>query len=387
MDFVVVSTADWDNKFWTNKQHNSVVLAKLGHRILYIDSLGIRKPTATVSDANRIIRKVKRMLSCVRKVDDNIWVMSPISLPWHGNFIIDAINDHILKYSIKLFILKHNFKKSILWSYSPIVDNLCNCNYFDIKIYNCVDDISEQPGMPKEFIKKKELELSKKVDFIFVTSHELYNQKKQLNKNTFYFSNVSDYDHFAKAQNKNSFIMPKDIKNDKKIKVGFVGAISSYKLDFTLIYEVARAYSEMTIYMIGKIGEGEPNTDVSLLKSLDNVIFLGAKEYNELPRYIAFFDVCILPCNLNSYTKSMFPMKFFEYLASGKPIVSTELDSIQEFSEYCYFAKNSKEFGENILRAYKENSNLMIEKRQNLAKNYTYETRMEKMLAQIKVKN
>ena len=160
-------------------------------------------------------------------------------------------------------------------------------------------------------------------------------------------------------------------------------AISSYKVDFTLIYEVAKEYPEMIIYMIGKIGEGELNTDVSLLKSLENIVFLGAKEYNELPRYIAFFDVCILPCNLNPYTKSMFPMKFFEYLAAGKPVVSTELDSIKEYSKYCYFAKNSKEFGEYILRAYKENSDLMIESRQNLAKNYTYENRMKKMLALI----
>lgn len=381
MDFIVVSTADWDNKFWTNKQHNSVILSKMGHRVLYIDSLGLRKPTATVSDANRIIKKIKRMLSWIRKVDNNIWVMAPISLPWHGNILVDTINNYLLKYSIKTFIIKKRFKNIILWTYSPIVGSLCNSNFFDLKVYNCVDNIAEQPGMPKEFIQKKEIELSQEADFIFVTSHELYKEKKKINSNTYYFSNVADFNHFSKARNQHKFTIPSDIKYNNKIKVGFVGAISSYKVDFLLIYNMAKEYSNIIFYLIGKVGEGEPNTDVSLLKKLENIVFLGSKEYNELPRYIAFFDVCILPCNLNSYTKSMFPMKFFEYLAAGKPVVSTRLDSIKEYDEYCYFADDYKEFAFKIIQAYNENNELKMNFRQALAKKYTYENRMKKMLS------
>lgn len=133
MDFVVISTADWDNPFWTNKQHNTKVLADMGYKILYIDSLGLRKPTGTVSDFQRILKKLRRMIFCVRKVDANIWVLSPLSLPWHNNKFIEAINEELLKLYIKLFCKYHKFKNVVLWTYNPIVDYLVDFSVFEKK--------------------------------------------------------------------------------------------------------------------------------------------------------------------------------------------------------------------------------------------------------------
>lgn len=242
-----------------------------------------------------------------------------------------------------------------------------------------MDEISGQPGMHREFIKKKEINLLKNVDYVFVTSKTLLS-KKIYNKNTFYFGNVADYNHFSKAVTIR-YEMPKDLHSDIQKKVGFIGAISGYKLDFGLILNCAKSLPEVDFYFIGKIGEGEPNTDVEILNKQKNIIFLGPKDYSVLPQYLQFFDACILPCNINEYTDNMFPMKFFEYLAAGKAVVATELKSILDYKDYCYISKNENEFINNIQKTIdigKDPS--LILKRQLLAQEFTYESRMRNML-------
>ena len=86
------------------------------------------------------------------------------------------------------------------------------------------------------------------------------------------------------------------------------------------------------------VGEGDPNTDVSILENHKNIHLLGPKEYDELPSYLKYFDVALLPNMINSYTDNMFPMKFFEYLAAGRKVVSVNLKAIQEFKDYVYIS-------------------------------------------------
>lgn len=379
MDFIIISTADWDNPFWTNKQHTARALAKLGHRVIYVDSLGIRRPTATIIDFKRICGKFKRMINGIRQVEKNIWVIAPISIPFQSNNLIRNISQKMIIKKIKDVMYSLNFKNPVLWTYNPLTSYLIG--KFDEKkvIYHCVDEISAQPGMPKELIKKREIDLLKKVDIVFVTSKTLYNNKRVYNKNIFYFSNVADFNHFNKAYSK-IYKKPHDLLNNDKKNIGFIGAISSYKMDFELLDYVAKNKLDCNFYLIGKIGEGEPTTNVNLLKKNKNIIFLGPKDYNILPQYLAYFDVCILPCNKNQYTDSMFPMKFFEYLAAGKPIVSTNLSSILEFKDYCYIVNDKETFMTSIDVAIADNCEEKMEKGFDLAKQYTYEVRTHKML-------
>lgn len=386
MDFIIISTADWDNPFWTNKQHTAKSLADLGHRVIYVDSLGLRRPTVTATDSKRIYNKFKRMVNGVRQVEKNIWVIAPFSIPFQDNKLIRIFNEKILIYKIKKIMRSLNFENPILWTYNPLTSFLIGKFNEKKVVYHCVDEISAQPGMPKELIKKEEINLLKKSDVVFVTSKTLYNNKKLYNENTFYFSNVADFEHFNKAYTK-KFNKPIDLLNNKKKNIGFIGAISSYKVDFELLNYIAKKGIEYNFYLIGKVGEGEPETSTDLLKSNENIIFLGPKDYKTLPQYLAYFDVCILPCNKNEYTDSMFPMKFFEYIAAGKPVVSTNIVSILDFSDYCYIVDSKENFKEMIDFAIKNNTEEAIEKRLKLAKKYTYKERINKMLDKLKVIN
>lgn len=379
MDFIIVSTADWDNPFWTNKQHVAATLADMGHRVLYIDSLGLRAPTMTKTDLSRITRRVKKLFAGTKKVRENIWVMSPFSIPLHKYGIIRHLNQKILIYMTRRRLKELRFQEPVLWTYNPMSSYLLGSLGEAASVYHCVDEISAQPGMPSEHIKRSEIDLLEKVDLVFTTAMNLYNKKKKYNEHCYYYPNVADFDHFHRAVSE-KFERPQDLPQEGKKVLGFIGAISAYKQDFQLLRYIAEKCPEYNIVLIGKVGEGEPDTDAGILQECKNIHLLGAKAYRELPRYLSFVDVALLPNSINEYTNNMFPMKFFEYLAAGKPVVATKIPAIQEFSEYCYISDSKEEFVDNVERALREDSEVENKKRFTLASEHTYENRTRKML-------
>ena len=104
-DIVLLSTADWDNPFWTNKQHVASELARRGHRVFYIESLGLRRPSASAADVSRILRRLRRAVAMPRAVRENLWVWSPVVLPFQRYGVVRAFNRFLLK-SMLAFHLK-----------------------------------------------------------------------------------------------------------------------------------------------------------------------------------------------------------------------------------------------------------------------------------------
>jgi glycosyltransferase involved in cell wall biosynthesis len=225
-----------------------------------------------------------------------------------------------------------------------------------------------------------ELEFLKKVEVVFTTARSLYESKRRFNEHTYYMPNVADFDHFNKGFVE---LSPVPVQHRSPVTIGFIGAISNYKIDFDLLAFLAEEHPQWMILLIGVTGEGEMAADLTLLEKYANIKFLGGKPYQELPGFLSAFDVCLLPNRLNDYTKNMFPMKFFEYLAAGKPVVSTFLDALMEFSDYCYLSKTHEEFELNITKALHEDSPALQRKRIECAKLYTWEKRVEEMSAVI----
>ncbi|GIP44130.1 glycosyl transferase [Paenibacillus sp. J45TS6] len=384
-EFIIISTADWDNPFWTNKQHIAKRLADRGYKVLYLNSMGLRAPSGNSKDLKRILRRFKLMFKGLQQRHDNLWVWSPIVIPYQKSSFVRKLNFLISKYFIKHYVKKLNFTNYILWTYNPISQPLLNKGEVT-SVYHCVDEVSVQPGMPEEVIREQELLLVKNVDIVFATSQSLYEKRKSINTATYYSANVADFDHFSQARTK-KYEIPMELKKLQGPIIGFIGAISGYKLDYQLIYEIAQSNPDKNFVFIGQVGEGDPKTNVSLIQQLKNVYLIGPKPYEELPRYLRHFDVCLLPNNLNEYTKNMFPMKFFEYLAAGKPVVMTPLHALQEYYHLCYVAKNPKEFSESINDALNEkngqNFNELVNSRISEAQLHDWESRIDNMLDKV----
>lgn len=377
-DIVLLSTADWDNPFWTNKQHVAVELAKQGHRVLYIDSLGLRRPSASSQDLRRIGQRIRKALRPPAQVRDRIYVWSPVAIPFQKYGAVRAFNRLLFSRALTAMLKRLKMRHDLLWTYNPLTTRLIDLNLFQQVVYHCVDEIKAQPGMPVAILEAAEKALCETADLIFATSHHLTETRKKWNPHTYYFSNVADFDHFHRACDPATPI-PDDLLSIPSPRIGFIGAISGYKVDFALLRAVALARPHWSIVLIGKVGEGDPWTDPSMLQAIPNMYLLGPRDYKVLPNYLKGFDVAILPNTRNEYTRSMFPMKFFEYLAAGKPIVSVELDALKEFRDVVYLAKTPGLFIQGIEKALRGET-APLEARLALAQKYTYASRNQEMM-------
>jgi glycosyltransferase involved in cell wall biosynthesis len=377
-DIVLLSTADWDNPFWTNKQHVAVELARRGHRVLYVDSLGLRRPSASAQDLGRIARRLLKGLRPPRRVRERLWVWSPLVIPLQGRAWARYLNRCSLRLGLELWSRWLRLRHDLLWTYNPMTTRLFPTTGFGTVVYHCVDEIEAQRGMPAREIGEAERQLLAAASYCFVTAEHLLETRRSQCSSIHYFPNVADFEHFSKARDAQTLV-PKDLATLPRPRIGFVGAISDQKLDLALLRRLATSHPEWSIALIGKIGEGDPWTNIDALRDLKNLHLLGPKPYETLPAYLKGFDVAILPAAMNDYTRSMFPMKFFEYLAAGCPVVSTALPALRAFADVAYLAATHADFVVGVEKALRGNAPALAT-RLAVAREHTYERRTARMM-------
>jgi glycosyltransferase involved in cell wall biosynthesis len=377
-DIVMLSTADWDNPFWTNKQHVAVELARRGHRVLYVDSLGLRRPSASAQDLGRIGRRLARGVRPPRRVRERLWVWSPLAIPLQRRALVRALNRVSLAAGLAIWTRRLGLRRDVLWTYNPMTTRLFPTRDFGTIVYHCVDEIDAQRGMPSLEIRDAERELLAAADCCFVTAEHLLDARRHHCTNIHYLPNVADFEHFARARAAETAI-PNDLAVLPSPRIGFVGAIGDRKIDVALLRRVAEQHPEWSIVLIGQIGEGDPWADVAGLRGLANVHLLGPRPYSTLPAYLKGFSVALLPSALNDYTRGMFPMKFFEYLAAGCPIVSTALPALRAYRHVASLASSHEEFVAAIEAALRGRGPALAV-RLAVASDHTYERRTTRML-------
>jgi glycosyltransferase involved in cell wall biosynthesis len=380
-DVVLLSTAEWANPFWTNKQHTALQLARLGCRVFYVDSLGLRRPTATAKDFKRLFQRLLRAFRPPRRAAAGVWVWSPLLVPAARHSWLKALNRIVLRVGLAFWLLILGFRKAVLWTYNPITSTLLRLQDYRLVVYHCVDDIAAQPGMDAAGIWASEQQLCEAADLVFVTSKELLASRASLNPaNTYYYPNVVDYAHFARGGSPDGSTPADLLGSCPSPRIGFVGAISSYKVDFLLLRELAEANPQWSFVLLGSVGEGDPLTDPALLEGLANLHLLGPRSYADLPAYMAAFDVALIPAPINAYTRAMFPMKFFEYLAAGAPVVATPLPALEDFGDVFLQASTPAQFTAAIASILEGQSGLNPEHADRLARAYSYRERTQWML-------
>jgi glycosyltransferase involved in cell wall biosynthesis len=212
------------------------------------------------------------------------------------------------------------------------------------------------PGISNTF-NAEEKRLARKSNYVFTTNLSLKKSLRKFNKNTFFFPNVVDLDHFIKSHEISK--KPYDIDKIAPPIVIFHGVLSDFKIDFKMLYKVCLNMPFLSFVFIGQEKEGQHNEILHRLAKLKNVYMLGHKNYNQLPSYLAFASIGIIPAIKNTYTINMFPMKFYEYLASGLPVVTIDLPYLRGCrSKHVYIAKNTDDFisGINFLLTIKKMS-------------------------------
>lgn len=282
--------------------------------------------------------------------------------------ILRTIRKVIKDYDLKNFVY--------LNCYDPFFVGALPKDKFDplLNIYQCIDDFAIEPytarhGVPLENVAIQES------DVVVVTSSNLVKIKKHLNSNIHLLPNAVDLTIFAKAVSEN-LPMPSELAAIKTKIIGFTGNMDNVRFDFKLVKKLAEVHHDKTLVLVGPINCDDFYT--LGVDKLPNVIATGAKNIQELPNYLQYFDVTIIPFALNKQTESIYPLKINEYLAAGKAIVSTSFsEDIKTFAEWIYLAKDDNHFMELIDVAIEENNDSKIEQRIEKAKTNTWTERVK----------
>lgn len=323
-DIVCVGFADWDTELWTNQHHLMSRLAR-DNRVLFVESLGLRQPQVAAKDLRRIARRLRRGVAPPRAVD-GLHVLSPLVVPLHRFAAVRALNRRLLPWLVRRAARRLGMRRPLLWAYVPQAEALLDALDPSLVVYHCVDDIAAQPGIDGASFRAAEARFAARADLVLASAPSLAARMRTLSGDVLDAPNVADTALFARALADG----PVDAALDAlpRPRIVFTGAVVATKLDVPLLVELARARPAWSFALVGPIGPGDPRTDVSALAAEPNVHLLGARAYGELPDVLRGADAGLIPYARNELTDSIFPMKVYEYLAAGLPVVATELPSI-----------------------------------------------------------
>jgi glycosyltransferase involved in cell wall biosynthesis len=366
---IICANAEWD---WSTRVNCHHIAARLAdrNRVLFVDTIGGRTPSAR--EFAKVWRRLKRIIGGVRRITPNLRVISPFVLPIYGNDYVRKLNTSLVAQQIRFALPRCT--KPILWTFLPDHVGLVGKLKEKLVIYHCVDEHSANPNVHSCEVREREARLLKIADVVFTSAVTLYENRRKENSNTFYLPNVGDSSLFE-SSSEETLAIPEELQLLPHPIAGFIGNITAYKVNFDLLCDMAREKRNVSFVLIGPVGRGDPSTDITRLRGLSNVFLLGERGYASLPHYIKAFDICMIPFNQNSSTHGSLPMKFFEYMATGKPVVATDLPTLSEFRDFFYPANNVHEFVRAIDLALGEDPTEPM-KRVKLARKYSWAERM-----------
>lgn len=272
----------------------------------------------------------------ITKVENhNIWVVVFHLQADHLNNNIDERQKLLLDYLIE----DMEMNEYALWYYSPEAYSFSSHLKPEIIIYDCMDELSAFKFAPPS-LTLKETQLLEKADIVFTGGHSLYDAKKDRHANVYAFPSSIDKEHFAAARTYKE--LPEDVKNIPHPQFGFYGVVDE-RFDIALLGEMADKRPGWQFVIIGPVVKIDPQS----LPKNKNIHYLGGKSYQDLPKYLATWDVAIMPFALNESTKYISPTKTPEYLAGGKPVVSTSIKDVvdpYQKKDLVYIADTADDF-------------------------------------------
>jgi glycosyltransferase involved in cell wall biosynthesis len=374
---VCLSSIDWDF-IWQGHQEIMASLARHGNRVLFVENTGVRAPA--LQDMPRLwqrLRNWRRGSYGFRRVEDNLVVYSPILLPFPYSRWARWINRALLLTMLRRWMRATRFERPLVWTFlpTPLAQDLIRGLDPELTVYYCIDDLASSSPAARQ-IAASEAQLFRVADLVFVTSEKLRERAAHFTDQVYVSPFGVNYSLFD-AVHRQEAALPAELQALPRPLIGYVGGIHQW-VDQELLATVVARLSEASFVLVGPI-----QTDVSRLAHFKNVHLLGARPHGDLPRYMAAFDVGLVPYRLTEYTAHVYPTKLNEYLAVGLPVVCTNLVEIRRFNaehrDVVCVAHDTDSFVAAVRACLKGSAAAEVERRRAVARSNDWKVRIAGM--------
>ena len=330
---------DW---WYHNRGHYDMQMMREFSKImpvLYVCSIGMRTPSVKEGKVFvfRLLRKLRSFGRGFKEIRPNFGVCSLLTLPFLGSY---GIYSRTLSACVKHYAKKMGILKPIIWVACVPAIRIADFLEYSLLVYQRTDRYEYFEGVNRNLIAKLDIMSKAKADLTIFCSALLFEKEGPLCKKAIYVDHGVDYEYFSRAAKEN--LVPEDVRNIASPRIGFVGGIDIHTFDKKLFVDVAKKMSNCSFILVGS----------SSLKdgwcSLENVHFLGKKSYEEVAYYMACCDVLIMPWKNNEWIEGCNPIKLKEYMAVGKPIVTTDFFELSRYQGFVSVARNAEDFRDAI---------------------------------------
>ncbi|HEX9759448.1 MAG TPA: glycosyltransferase, partial [Candidatus Acidoferrales bacterium] len=366
---IICFANDWAADPLSKKQ----VMRRLArrHRVLWINSINNRRPQLAKKDFSRAFQKLATFGRGLKQVEENVWVLAPLYLPFHGNALARRFNRWFLGWQIRRAQRKLKFERPVTWTYVPTSADVVGTLGEQLVVYHCVDEYAAFSDAAPEVL-EREKELLRKSGLVIVCSDALLESKQKSNPRTYLVTHGVDYEHFRKAT-EDSTPVPEELRAIPRPILGFHGLLADW-VDIPLLAELARRRPEWSLVFVGR-----SDTDISALEGLPNVHLLGHRPYERLPDYLRGFDVALLPFVQNKLTINANPLKLREYLAAGLPVVAAPIPEIARMGALVELAATAEEYERIIARLVGEGRTGPSRERSDEVRDESWDAKVEEM--------
>jgi glycosyltransferase involved in cell wall biosynthesis len=334
--------------------------------VLYVETTGLRG--AGRGDLTRLLRRLRRGIAGRYRAESNVWVFSPLAVPLSGPDAVRKLNRMILRDSILGQVRDLGLLKPLLLTSLPTAASLDLVGHLGevASVYDCMDDLTAVPLVDPS-IGRTEAELVNRVDVVVTASEELRRLKAGLGPHMVVIGQGVDPAHFAGPT-----ICPPELSRLPRPLLLFVGGVDD-RLDFELVEAVARRRPDWSILLLG------PELYVRAAQHLDspNVHRLGRRSFGDLPAYVQAADVCLVPYRDTAWARACNPVKVLEYLAAGRPVVSTDVPAVRAYEPFVRIACDPDSFVAAVEAALHEDDPGHQEARRARARGDTWATRAD----------
>lgn len=314
-------------------------------------------------DYNWLFQRPQQLLNQLSKKGFNIiFYNNDAYLPQKTPVVQISDNMLLCKKGVKLDSVLEEKDFYLYITYPPHVVYTENKGNMRV-IFDAIDDASHEFSYWKPYISG----IRQKADVVLASSQKIYEEHYKYHPEVFLCPNGADFDHFSKSQQIFSK-RPKDLPKNERLTIGYIGAIASW-MDWKLLHYIVYKNRDINFVFIGPMYNKVRN-----LVQGENVYYLGRKDYKELPYYLQYFDACIIPFKINSMTQGCNPIKVYEYLSAGKPVIATNMRELKGIAGV-YLADSAKKFHYYIQKSlYQDQLNNKL-LRINIAKENSWESR------------